>query len=194
MNSAAARQRYPGAILLPQHIDELSDRKLIAFARFLSASGAQVFKSRANRYEVLRFKTGIDTAAIYRDRRGWLKFTGPAGNAWRAFAANTQWRAAPRTGEIEDREAIVAEPIDRDGHRCFYCDRVMPAGFETIEHLVPACAGGPNHLSNLFLAHRRCNEAAGILSAPEKIRQRETETRIAQIIDAVLLSARAGSC
>ncbi len=61
----------------------------------------------------------------------------------------------------------------RDGNRCFYCPNTIPAGLETIEHLVPAAAGGPNHLANLFLAHRSCNEAAGTVSAVEKIRLRE---------------------
>ena len=45
------------AIPLPQHIDELSDRKLLAFANFLSNSGAQVFKSRLD-----RAMTRIETA------------------------------------------------------------------------------------------------------------------------------------
>lgn len=180
------------AITLPQHIDELSDRKLVAFAGFLSASGAQVFKSRLNRYEVLRFKTGVDTAAIYRDRRGWLKFAGCAGVAWRAFASNSPWRADARPDGIDDRETVVAELLGRDGHRCFYCDGIMPRGYETIEHLVAAAHGGPNHLSNLFLAHRRCNETAGTLSAPEKIERRELERRIAEIIDQALAAERAG--
>lgn len=188
MSAATARQPYRAkgkrgsdvsvfkdpAIVLPQHIEELSDRKLLAFACFLSASGAEVFKSRANRYEVLRFKTGTDVAAIYRDRRGWLKFTGPSGVAWRAFASNSPWRAVPRTEAIgAERENLVAALIGRDGRRCFYCPEIIPTGLETIEHLVPATAGGPNHLSNLFLAHRACNEDAGALSAPEKIRLRE---------------------
>lgn len=163
------------AEVLPQHVDELSDRKLLAFARFLSASGAEVFKSRHNRYEVLRFRTGIEMAAIYRDRRGWLKFTGPAGLAWRAFASNTPHRARERGAELGDhaREEIVEQLIGRDGRRCFYCGQVLPTGYETIEHLVPATAGGPNHLANLVLAHRACNEGAGTLSVMEKVLLRE---------------------
>jgi 5-methylcytosine-specific restriction endonuclease McrA len=43
----------------------------------------------------------------------------------------------------------------------------------TIEHLVPVAHGGPNHLSNCFLAHKRCNAAAGTLSAAEKVRLRD---------------------
>jgi hypothetical protein len=30
--------------------------------------------------------------------------------------------------------------------------------------------GGPNHINNLFLTHKICNQRAGHLSAPEKIR------------------------
>lgn len=60
----------------------------------------------------------------------------------------------------------------RDGSRCFFC--LEPLGDDvTQEHLVPRSSGGPDHLSNKFLAHGKCNHRAGNLSAPEKIRIRE---------------------
>jgi 5-methylcytosine-specific restriction endonuclease McrA len=62
--------------------------------------------------------------------------------------------------------------IERDGEGCFYCFEEVP-GLMTQEHLVARAHGGPNHISNKFRACRPCNEAAGHLSAPEKIRIRE---------------------
>lgn len=62
--------------------------------------------------------------------------------------------------------------IARDGNECFFC--LSPLGqLKSVEHLVPVAHGGPNHISNKFLAHPDCNRAAGHLSAPEKIRIRE---------------------
>jgi hypothetical protein len=40
---------------------------------------------------------------------------------------------------------------------------------ESEEHLVSITHGGPQHISNKFLAHRVCNAKAGHMSAPEKI-------------------------
>lgn len=58
----------------------------------------------------------------------------------------------------------------RDGDLCFFCQRTVSQDNESAEHLVPVTHGGPNHISNLFLAHKGCNGQAGHLSAPEKIR------------------------
>ena len=38
---------------------------------------------------------------------------------------------------------------------------------------MPTTCGGPDHLANMALAHRRCNERAGTLSLFAKIRLRE---------------------
>lgn len=35
--------------------------------------------------------------------------------------------------------------------------------------VVPIAHGGPDHISNMVLAHRKCNEEAGHLSGREKI-------------------------
>lgn len=161
-------------IPLPFHISELSPRRLTAFKNFLNQSGAEIFSS-PNAYEVVRFRTGEGMAVIYRNGKGLLKFVGPVGAPWRAFVSNLPYRAQPRAGRLSSdrREEIVAALLDRDGPDCFYCPLPLDPGLATIEHLVPATAGGPDHLSNLALAHRQCNEGAGILSLFEKIRLRE---------------------
>lgn len=161
-------------IALPFHICELSPRRLTAFKNFLNQSGAEIFSS-PNAYEVVRFRTGQGMAVIYRNGAGKLKFVGPISEPWRAFVSNLPWRPRPRAGQLSGdvRAETVAVLIERDGRECFYCPLPIAPGLETIEHLVPATAGGPDHLANLALAHRRCNERAGVLSLFEKIRLRE---------------------
>lgn len=159
---------------LPFHISELSVRRLTAFKNFLNASGAEIFSS-SNAYEVLRFRTGAGTAVIYRDKKGVLKFIGPVREPWRAFTSHGTYRAREKAPHPagDQRAQIIATLIERDGPGCFYCPEPIPPGFETIEYLIPLTSGGPNHLSNSAIAHRRCNELAGHKSLFEKIRLRD---------------------
>ena len=163
-----------GEIALPFHVCELSPRRIAAFKNFLNRSGAEIFSS-PNPYEVMRFRAGQGMATIYRNAVGKLKFVGPVGEPWRAFVMNLPFRGSPKSARAagDERAEIVATLVDRDGRQCFYCPKAIATGSETIEHLVPVTSGGPDHLANLVLAHRRCNELAGVLSVFEKIRLRE---------------------
>jgi HNH endonuclease len=159
---------------LPFHICELSPRRLAAFKNFLNASGAEIFSS-ANAYEVVRFRGGGEMCVIYRNKTGQLKFVGPVRAAWGAFTSHRPWKVAPKASRPvgDKRAAIVATLIERDGRGCFYCAGIILDGLETIEHLLPLTSGGPDHLANSVLAHRRCNEQAGHRSLAEKIRLRD---------------------
>lgn len=161
-------------IALPFHVCDLSVRRLAAFKNFLNRSGAEIFAS-PNPYEVLRFRAGQGMATIYRNGAGKLKFVGAVGDPWRAFVMNLPFRGASKSARAvgDERAEIVATLIDRDGRQCFYCPNSIASGLETIEHLVPVTSGGPDHLANLALAHRHCNELAGVLSVFEKIKLRE---------------------
>lgn len=68
------------------------------------------------------------------------------------------------------RAARIAYLIARDGDGCLYCGRPVDPCTCTVEHVVARAAGGPDHASNLALAHEECNAAAGHLSASEKLR------------------------
>lgn len=58
--------------------------------------------------------------------------------------------------------------LELRGNRCHICGKVIdlklsgmhPMGF-TIDHLLPVSRGGTNDISNLHVAHRRCNTARG---------------------------------
>ncbi|PGH55922.1 hypothetical protein CRT60_21980 [Azospirillum palustre] len=66
----------------------------------------------------------------------------------------------------------IKKIVERDGDACFFCGRSLGDDI-TIEHLVPITHGGPDHRSNLVLAHHACNQRADHLSVAEKVRLRE---------------------
>lgn len=53
----------------------------------------------------------------------------------------------------------------RDGDLCYICGKPMSFNiadrnspdYATMDHLLPRCLGGKQHLDNLKLAHQRCN-------------------------------------
>lgn len=49
---------------------------------------------------------------------------------------------------------------ERDAGVCQICGRPIE-GHGTIDHIVPKSKGGTNELSNLQLAHERCNQRKG---------------------------------
>jgi hypothetical protein len=141
------------------------------FRAFLSERGAEVLKP-TNEWELIRFNCAAGVAIVYTDARGKTTFTGESLAAWNAFRSSSAWSA----GVAKKRKKlspVVQTLLDRDGNHCFYCWKVMESADQSIEHIVPVAHGGPNHISNLALAHRRCNAEAGHMSAMEKILRRE---------------------
>jgi hypothetical protein len=139
------------------------------FVEFLHARGAQVL-TPTNEWEVLRFMAGDQTCVIYKTKQGRLTFTGDSYNAFMAFKSNASWRAAERTGSKKKSPPRLQAIRERDGGCCFFCLLPVSLDDESEEHLVAATHGGPNHIANLFLAHKKCNADASHLSAAEKIR------------------------
>lgn len=144
-----------------------------AFKTRLVAAGGELLQTTNNPYEVMRFRTKYGIGVVYSNKAGretWNKEALQAahhlevpGNGSLAAVV-----VVKRKGHAGENERI----IERDGPDCFFC--LEPLGDDaTREHLVAVAHGGPNHISNKFLAHARCNHHAGHLSAPEKIRIRE---------------------
>lgn len=142
-------------------------KKLPSFTRWLSANGAQILKP-TNEWEILRFKAGDTTSVIYRTKVGSATFTGESLSAWNAYQGQHAWRAVVRT-KRKPNNPVIGTLLERDGNECFFCLGRIEEGFETVEHLVAATHGGPNHISNFVLAHAGCNAKAGHLSAAEKV-------------------------
>lgn len=140
------------------------------FEKALCAAGAEIL-SPTNPYEVMRFKTSHGVGVVYRNKRG--------GETWNEQAIAARDHIKNGLGSLSPvktvgRKALgglVEKILKRDGGDCFFCAR--PLGNDiTKEHLVPIAHGGPNHISNIFLAHSQCNMDAGHMSAPEKIEKR----------------------
>jgi 5-methylcytosine-specific restriction endonuclease McrA len=132
----------------------------------LQAAGAEIL-SPTNPYEVLRFRTSYGVGVVYRGKRG---------ETWNAEALAAREHMEARKGSLapvavkgrrKDRSTVGAL-MARDGGDCFFCGAPLD-GDVTVEHLVAIAHGGPNHISNLFLAHAECNQAAGHMSGAEKV-------------------------
>lgn len=142
------------------------------FEAFLIQRGAQILQP-TNEWEVLRFKSSKGVSIVYRNAKDGLTWTGESADAWNAFTDNQSWRGIKATKQPKNVDSLLRAVLARDGEDCFYCFKPTTEHNRTLEHLVARTHGGPNHLSNLVLAHRKCNANAGHLSAMEKIRLRE---------------------
>ncbi len=143
-------------------------KQLTSFRNWLAANGAEVLEP-TNEWELVRFRAGDKTGVIYTNKLDGTTFHGAADDAWKAFKGAHSWRAAPATKRTKKSGPVLQAIRARDGGHCFFCLKPVSVEDESEEHLVPITAGGPNHISNKFLAHRTCNAKAGHLSAPEKI-------------------------
>lgn len=138
-----------------------------AFEAKLVEAGAELL-APTNPYEALRFRTKYGVGVVYASKRG---------ETWNIEAEQARDHLRNKSGSLapvkvrgrRTDKGTVARLLTRDGENCFYCDE--PLGQDiTVEHLVSIAHGGPNHISNLFLAHAACNQKAGHMSAPEKIK------------------------
>jgi 5-methylcytosine-specific restriction endonuclease McrA len=153
----------------------MTDRKKrpsATFAAGLVEAGGEML-APTNPYEMMRFRTRYGVGVVYVNKRG--------GQTWNAEAIKARDHVTARKGSLAPitirgrrRDAsTVNRLIIRDGGDCFFCGDDLSDDI-TVEHLVAIAHGGPNHISNLFLAHAACNQRAGHLSAPEKIAMRDT--------------------
>lgn len=141
------------------------------FTAALTAHGAEIL-APTNPYEVMRFRTRHGTGVIYRNAKN-IENWNEAAIAARDHLDQQKGSLAPIKVVGRKKSAGTVNRLrERDGENCFFC-RVPLIGDVTVEHLVSVAHGGPNHISNLFLAHHACNQRVGHLSAPEKIAMRD---------------------
>jgi len=160
------------------------EKAAAVFKRWLVDRGSEI-REPSNPFELLRFTTPEGVGVIYANKAGRVSaWENGAERAWLAYqGAETDWRVGKRVknkGQSHQQTAIIA----RDGDGCWYCGKLFAEAAEgqvnfngpddaTVEHLVSRTHGGPNHLSNLVMAHRKCNNEAGNLSVSEKVALRE---------------------
>jgi hypothetical protein len=142
-----------------------------AFKGLLVAAGAEML-APTNPYEVLRFRTCFGVGVVYQNAKGKEAWNREAQLAREHIHAKLGSLAPVKRHGRKSGAGTHQALLERDGQDCFFC--LTPLGeLKSVEHLVPVAHGGPNHISNKFLAHPACNVRAGHLSAPEKIRIRE---------------------
>ena len=77
--------------------------------------------------------------------------------------------------------------LERDGHRCVYCDADLKDVTAAIDHRVPVSAGGTNEVDNLQATCKTCNSRKKDFSGPEDqirkylARRRRIDERTARI-------------
>ena len=144
-----------------------AQKSLDRFLKEIEQAGGEVLQP-TNPYEVVRFRTSKGVGVVYRGKRG--ETWNPEAIAARDHLQGKKGSLAPvKVNGRRTDKATVGRLLDRDGGGCFFCGEPLD-GDVTIEHLVAIAHGGPNHISNLFLAHASCNHEAGHMSAPEKIK------------------------
>ena len=57
-----------------------------------------------------------------------------------------------------DNKKLIAL-IEGQGGRCYFCGKILPYEWATIDHLIPKSRGGSNELENLVAACHQCNHA-----------------------------------
>lgn len=154
------------------HLKELEDLKAWAVA------GGAENQALTNPYELLRLRVRGGVAIVYRTERGKHTWNDLARKLRATMVEGgrlpDEFRLVKQVKNRPDKNNVTHRTlIERDGLGCFFCFGEVFEGM-TIEHLVPRAHGGPNHISNKFRACRDCNSNAGHLSAPEKIRIRES--------------------
>ena len=166
----------------------MSAKQIKAFKGRLVELGGELL-APTNEYEVMRFKTKYGVGVVYRGKRG--ETWNPAAERAREHV-NTRQPGKLSPVKVVGRrknKATVDALIKRDGETCFFCGCDLGDSI-TVEHLVPIAHGGPNHISNLFLAHYDCNNRAGHLSAPEKVKLAIELRAGVSVVDAVVVQMR----
>lgn len=142
-------------------------------------NGAEA-QALTNPYELVRLRVAGGVAIVWKKDNGQQTWSPLAMrlrkclDAQSPFPDDLRLVAKVQADFVPGKTSVIHRTlIERDGEGCFYCFQEVP-GSMTQEHLVARTHGGPNHISNKFRACRPCNEAAGHLSAPEKIRIRES--------------------
>lgn len=149
----------------------LKQNRVPAFAAWLIERGAVVLPNE-RKCELIRFKVGNTSCQISADGpKGKALFSHPvAAGALTAFLQNLPWRAGQPTQRVHLGRTLYETIHKRDGGICFFCRRPVEPGTGSLEHLVPLADKGPQHPSNIFLAHKTpCNRDAGRLPAPLKV-------------------------
>lgn len=143
----------------------MKEKDIPAFKRWLERGGCEILPP-TNPYELLRFK-GKNVGVVYTTGRTNSPYTN---GAIIAYQTRGKWNGFPvSTGRDKSYRQAKLKLLERDGDLCFYCNEKLGQDI-TVEHLIPLTAGGKNELSNMVLAHYKCNNEQGTKTIVEKVK------------------------
>lgn len=135
------------------------------FKKWLMSYGCEILPL-TNDFEALRFK-GSQVGVVYKSGRVGSPY---AGRALTHFQTKKEWDGgAVKTGRYPNYRKQKEQLLKRDGCNCFYCGKPLLDDI-TVEHLLALCYGGKNELSNMVLAHAKCNQMVGNLPLVDKVK------------------------
>lgn len=144
---------------------KLTEDELQRFTNYLTGEGGIILPP-TNEYEALRFR-GDQVGVLYKSGKAANPYTRQAINDWKG---NKKWTGRPiSTGRLTTYTKQKRYIFKRDGSKCFYCHKELGQDI-TLEHLEDLKRGGRNVLSNMVLAHDKCNGAADKLDLVQKIK------------------------
>jgi hypothetical protein len=134
------------------------------FKKWLLTNGAEILPP-TNQWEVVRFK-GSEVGVVYTSGKTSNMYTAEAVSA---YVRNKKWDGRPiNIGRKNDYKKEKVALLKRDGCKCFLCQEELGDDI-TVEHLIPLVSGGKNLLSNMVLAHEKCNHELGVKPLNEKV-------------------------
>lgn len=160
--------------LIEKYWSEASQKRIIKqFILFLEENGAKILNN-TNLYELTRFKANNNTGIIYKNKWGKISsMNNEAIKAFDLFLAGEKYETT-KNKKIVKKGLIINHLLKRDGKKCFYCQKKINEGEETLEYILSIIYGGNNNIANMALCHQECNRKADKLSVVEKIKLRES--------------------
>lgn len=143
----------------------IANKRGKTFKSWLLKHGCDVLPN-TNEYESIRWK-GRFVGVIYKTGKASNNY---AANALNCFKNGKKWNGGPlSTGRKNTYRKQKAQLLERDGKLCFYCHTPLEQDI-TVEHLIELNKGGKNDLSNMVLAHEKCNKIVQGLTVVEKVK------------------------
>ena len=134
------------------------------FKKWIQNQGGEILPC-TNEYEELRFR-GSQVGVLYKSGKTSNPYTT---KTITCFRKKIIWSGKPvNIGRKTTYRKQKIKILERDGDKCFFCGESLGVDI-TVEHLIALSSGGTNSLSNMVLAHKRCNSMASNKPLNEKV-------------------------
>lgn len=154
------------------------------FEKWISLCGGEVLNP-LTMWEVMRVKALGQTHVVYCNKKGNETWPDSLASWFKKFNNGKHIDLAYKIKSRGNTRAYRKAIFNRDGPRCFFCDKIMPDDDITVEHLISVNSGGKNHINNMALAHSACNNKAGHMSLVEKVKLRDELRKNPELLEGV---------